>query len=137
MITLAVAFSIAASPQAALRIVPGMGHDLSPPFCDPIVGGRGSVASVTAATITFDDGAGLEAIETRVLEVQRACDGFEDYSQTVLGAPSTGPRLAVMAVPRRRHAARSRACAPSRRGSRFVHAGRPRSCRQRHARPVT
>ena len=43
--------------------------------------------------------AGLEGVETRVLEVQRAFSGFDDYWQTVLGAPSMGPKLATLSPP--------------------------------------
>lgn len=42
--------------------------------------------------------AGMQGVETRVLEVQRPFDGFDDYWQTVLGAPSMGPRLAAMSA---------------------------------------
>lgn len=41
-------------------------------------------------------GAGLDAVETREIEVQRTFTGFEDYWQTNLGAPSSGARLAAM-----------------------------------------
>lgn len=41
-------------------------------------------------------GAGLDAIETHVLEVQRTFSDFEDYWQTVLGSPSMGAKLAAM-----------------------------------------
>lgn len=40
--------------------------------------------------------AGLDAIETRVLEVQRAFSDFDDYWQTILGAPSMGRTLAAL-----------------------------------------
>jgi SAM-dependent methyltransferase len=40
--------------------------------------------------------AGLEGVETRVLEVQRTFSGFDDYWQTVLGGPGMGRKLAVM-----------------------------------------
>ena len=42
-------------------------------------------------------GAGLEAIETRVLTVQRTFADFDDYWTTILGGPSVGPTLAAMA----------------------------------------
>lgn len=40
--------------------------------------------------------AGLNAVETRAFAVQRAFTGFDDYWQTVLGAPSAGPTLRAM-----------------------------------------
>jgi SAM-dependent methyltransferase len=42
-------------------------------------------------------GAGLEAVETREIDVQRTFADFDDYWATVLGGPSVGPQLAVMA----------------------------------------
>ena len=41
-------------------------------------------------------GAGLEGVQTRQLEVQRTFADFDDYWTTVLGAPSTGPKMAAM-----------------------------------------
>ena len=41
--------------------------------------------------------AGLEAVETREIAVQRTFADFDDYWTTVLGGPSVGPRLAAMA----------------------------------------
>ena len=41
-------------------------------------------------------GAGLDALETRVLDVHRTFDDFDDYWTTVLGGPSVGPQLAAM-----------------------------------------
>ena len=40
--------------------------------------------------------AGLEAIETRPISVQRTFASFDDYWTTILGAPSAGPKLAAM-----------------------------------------
>jgi SAM-dependent methyltransferase len=40
--------------------------------------------------------AGLEAVETRIITVQRTFAGFDDYWTTVLGAPSAGATLAKM-----------------------------------------
>jgi SAM-dependent methyltransferase len=41
-------------------------------------------------------GAGLEAVETRVIAVERTFAGFDDYWGTVLGGPSVVPALASM-----------------------------------------
>jgi SAM-dependent methyltransferase len=43
------------------------------------------------------NGAGLDSVETREIDVRRAFNDFEDYWATVLGGPSVGPRLAAMA----------------------------------------
>jgi SAM-dependent methyltransferase len=42
-------------------------------------------------------GAGLEAVETREITVQRTFADFEDYWTTLHGGPSVGPKLAAMA----------------------------------------
>ena len=42
-------------------------------------------------------GAGLEAVETREITVQRTFADFDDYWTTILGGASVGPTLAVMA----------------------------------------
>ncbi len=42
-------------------------------------------------------GAGLEAVETREITVQRTFADFDDYWTTILGGPSVGPKLAAMA----------------------------------------
>ena len=41
-------------------------------------------------------GAGLDAVETREIAVQRTFADFDDYWTTVLGGPSVGPKLAGM-----------------------------------------
>jgi SAM-dependent methyltransferase len=41
--------------------------------------------------------AGLEAVETREISVQRTFADFDDYWTTILGGPSVGPKLAGMA----------------------------------------
>jgi SAM-dependent methyltransferase len=41
-------------------------------------------------------GAGLDAVETRLITVQRTFADFDDYWTTVLGGPSVGPGLAAM-----------------------------------------
>ena len=43
-------------------------------------------------------GAGLQAVETREITVQRTFADFDDYWTTVLGGPSVGPGLAAMAA---------------------------------------
>ncbi len=43
-------------------------------------------------------GAGLDAVETRQLNVQRTFSDFDDYWTTVLGGASVGPKLAAMAA---------------------------------------
>ncbi len=42
-------------------------------------------------------GAGLEAVETRVITVERTFADFDDYWTTILGGPSVGPTLTAMA----------------------------------------
>jgi hypothetical protein len=42
-------------------------------------------------------GAGLDAVETREITVQRSFADFDDYWTTVLGGASVGPTLAAMA----------------------------------------
>ena len=42
-------------------------------------------------------GAGLEAVETREITVQRTFADFDDYWTTILGGPSVSHRLAAMA----------------------------------------
>lgn len=41
-------------------------------------------------------GAGLDAVETRKITVQRTFSDFDDYWATILEAPSAGPKLAAM-----------------------------------------
>jgi SAM-dependent methyltransferase len=41
-------------------------------------------------------GAGLDAVETRAITVQRTFADFEDYWTTIFGGPSVGPKLAAM-----------------------------------------
>ena len=42
-------------------------------------------------------GAGLDAVETREIAVERTFADFDDYWETILGGPSVGPQLAAMA----------------------------------------
>ncbi len=53
-------------------------------------------ASRMEAMVDLWAGAGLEALETREITVQRAFADFNDYWTTVLGGPSVGPGLAAM-----------------------------------------
>jgi SAM-dependent methyltransferase len=41
-------------------------------------------------------GAGLEAVETRAINVQRTFADFDEYWTAILGGPSVGPQLAAM-----------------------------------------
>jgi SAM-dependent methyltransferase len=43
-------------------------------------------------------GAGLDAVETREITVERTFGDFEDYWTTALGGPSVGPRLKALAA---------------------------------------
>jgi SAM-dependent methyltransferase len=54
-------------------------------------------ASRIAAMMDLWTGADLDAVETREITVQRTFADFDDYWTTILGAPSVGPKLAVMA----------------------------------------
>jgi hypothetical protein len=58
--------------------------------------------------------AGLEAVETREIAVQRTFTDFDDYWTTILGGPSVRPGLAAMASEEiARLAARMRAQLPT------------------------
>ena len=68
----------------------GLGHAVpSPPSPE---------ASRTEALRELWNDAGLEAIETREIEVSRTFADFEDFWSTALGAPSVGSTLAAMAA---------------------------------------
>jgi SAM-dependent methyltransferase len=54
-------------------------------------------ASRIDAMLDLWTGAGLDAVETREITVQRTFADFEDYWTTIFGGPSVGPRLAAMA----------------------------------------
>lgn len=43
-------------------------------------------------------GAGLDAVETREISVQRTFADFDDYWAAILGGPSVGPQLAAMSA---------------------------------------
>jgi len=59
-------------------------------------------------------GAGLEAVETREITVQRTFEDFDDYWTTIHMGPSVGPKLAVMASDDKGLLeARMRACLPA------------------------
>ena len=53
-------------------------------------------ASRIAALRDLWTGAGLDAVETRQITVQRTFTDFDDYWKTILGGPSIGPKLAAM-----------------------------------------
>ncbi|HWW75683.1 MAG TPA: class I SAM-dependent methyltransferase, partial [Pyrinomonadaceae bacterium] len=53
-------------------------------------------ASRTDAMRDLWAGAGLEAVETREIDVRRTFADFDDYWATVLGGASVGPQLAAM-----------------------------------------
>jgi SAM-dependent methyltransferase len=55
-------------------------------------------ASRLTAMMDLWTGANLDAVETREITVQRTFADFDDYWTTILGAPSVGPKLAVMAA---------------------------------------
>jgi SAM-dependent methyltransferase len=54
-------------------------------------------ASRIDAMVDLWKGAGLEAIETREVTVQRTFADFEDFWATILGGPSVRPKLTAMA----------------------------------------
>lgn len=54
-------------------------------------------ASRVEALLELWTGAGLDAVETREITVQRTFTDFEDYWTTILTGPSVGPKLAAMA----------------------------------------
>jgi SAM-dependent methyltransferase len=54
-------------------------------------------ASRTDAMRDLWTGAGLDAVETREITVQRTFADFDDYWTTILGGASVGPKLAAMA----------------------------------------
>lgn len=71
--------------QAELR---AMGLDVpSPPSPD---------ASRTDRLIELWTGAGLEALETREITVERTFTDFDDYWQTIVGGPSVGQQLRAL-----------------------------------------
>jgi SAM-dependent methyltransferase len=55
-------------------------------------------ASRMDAMLELWAGAGLDAIETREITVQRTFADFDDYWTTIFGGPSVGPTLAAMAA---------------------------------------
>jgi SAM-dependent methyltransferase len=54
-------------------------------------------ASQIDAMRGFWIGAGMEAVDTEQISVQRTFADFDDYWTTILGGPSVGPKLAAMA----------------------------------------
>ena len=77
-------------PYAALHAeMRGLGTALpAPPSPD---------ASRVEAMQELWSGAGLDAVETRQITVQRTFADFDDYWTTILGGASVGPKLAAMA----------------------------------------
>ena len=76
--------------EALLAEMRGLGHTVpTPPSPD---------ASRMDPMRELWAGAGLEAIEARVIEIHRTFAGFDDFWATALGAPSVGPALAAMAA---------------------------------------
>ena len=55
-------------------------------------------ASRLEAMLELWTGAGLEAVETRPITVQRTFASFDDYWATILGGPSLAPKLATMSA---------------------------------------
>jgi ubiquinone/menaquinone biosynthesis C-methylase UbiE len=54
-------------------------------------------ASRMSALLDLWTGAGLDAVDTREITVQRTFADFDDYWTTILGGPSVGAKLAAMA----------------------------------------
>src|SRR5258708_4714117 len=79
-------------------------------------------------------GAGLAAVETREITVQRTFADFADYWTTILGGPSMGPRLAAMAsADIALLQARMRACLPADAAGRITCRARANAVRGRVA----
>ena len=77
-------------------------------------------------------GAGLDAIETREITVQRTFGDFDDYWTTIFGGPSVGPRLRAMtpeAIARLK--TRMRACLPADSTGRITVSARANAARGR------
>lgn len=75
-------------------------------------------------------GAGLQAVETREITVERTYADFQDYWATVLKGPNTGRQLAAMAPGDiARLTARMRDCLPADRAGRITCRGRANAVR--------
>lgn len=77
-------------PYEALQVeIRGLGIEVpTPPTSD--------ASRIDAMRDLWTD-AGLDAVETREITVQRTFDDFDDYWMTILGGASVGPPLAAMA----------------------------------------
>ena len=76
--------------------------------------------------------AGLEAVETRELTVQRTFADFDDYWTTILGGPSVRSTLAAMAPENLIHLqTRMRACLPSDASGRITYTARANAVKGR------
>ena len=77
-------------------------------------------------------GAGLQAVETREITVQRTFEDFDDYWTTVFGGPSVGRQLKAMAPEDlERLKARMRALLPADAAGRITYAARANAVRGR------
>jgi SAM-dependent methyltransferase len=77
-------------------------------------------------------GAGLDAVETREIIVQRTFADFDDYWTTILGGPSVGPRIATMAPEDiALLQARMRACLPADAARRITYSARANAVKGR------
>ena len=77
-------------------------------------------------------GAGLEAVETRAITVQRTFASFDDYWATIRGGPSLAPKLAAMSaadVAQLRE--RMRACLPADAAGRISYSARAHAVKGR------
>ena len=69
--------------------------------------------------------AGLQDIQTREIDVRRTFASFDDYWETVQGAPSVGPKLAALpTADAEQLKARMRACLPTDDGGRITYGAR-------------
>ena len=77
-------------------------------------------------------GAGLEAVETREIAVQRTFADFDDYWTTILGGPSVGRQIAAMAPDDlARLKTRMRECLPADAARRITYAARANAVKGR------
>jgi SAM-dependent methyltransferase len=102
----------------------GMGVDVPVP---PSLG-----ASRMDAMRDLWTGAGLEAVETREIAVQRTFADFDDYWTTILGGASVGPKLAAMgSEDLALLKARMRACLPADATGRITYGARANAVKGR------
>jgi SAM-dependent methyltransferase len=82
-------------------------------------------------------GAGLEAVETREIAVQRTFADFEDYWATILLGPSVGPKLAKMSTDENAHLrGRMRAVLPVDAAGRITYSARANAIKGRVPNPI-